>query len=89
MISGTFNLVMAQRLTRKICTECAETIDSHDTEEYGNAKEVFVNFEKEALKKELMARGITPAQWDEFMNKGHTTKGSGKDAEGNTCQKCG
>jgi type II secretory ATPase GspE/PulE/Tfp pilus assembly ATPase PilB-like protein len=74
MISGTFNLVMAQRLTRRICSECAHVIDSHETEEYKNAREVFVHFEKEALKKELVARGISQTQRDEFMNKGHTTQ---------------
>lgn len=89
MISGTFNLVMAQRLTRRICSECAHVIDSHDTEEYNNAREVFVHFEKEALKKELVARGISQTQRDEFMNKGHTTKWSWKDPEWNICKKCG
>jgi type II secretory ATPase GspE/PulE/Tfp pilus assembly ATPase PilB-like protein len=27
MIAGTFNLVIAQRLARKICTNCAKEID--------------------------------------------------------------
>ena len=72
MISGTFNLVMAQRLTRRICDACVEVINSHETEAYHNAREVFVHLEKEFLKKELLARNITQVQWDDFMNKGNT-----------------
>lgn len=89
MISGTFNLVMAQRLTRRICDACVEVINSHETEAYHNAREVFVHLEKEFLKKELLARNITQVQWDDFMNKGNTYIWSGKDAQGGVCQKCG
>lgn len=89
MISGTFNLVMAQRLTRKICSECIDVIDSRDTEPYDNAKETFTHFEKDILKKELIARGITQQERDRFMKEGKTNMWSGKDADGNVCKKCG
>ncbi len=88
MISGTFNLVMAQRLTRSICPDCKEQIDVHQTEAYHNAKEVFAHFEKESLKKEIIARGINQTQRDDFINHGKAYHGTGKDANGETCPTC-
>ncbi len=67
MIAGTFNLVIAQRLARKICPHCAREVDVKTDERREHAKKTFVNFDKELLKKEIMARWITKDQWSKFM----------------------
>ena len=54
MLVGTFNLVMAERLVRKVCDHCKIQVSVKDNPKYKFAKESFRNFEKEALKKEIM-----------------------------------
>jgi type II secretory ATPase GspE/PulE/Tfp pilus assembly ATPase PilB-like protein len=76
MVSGTFNLVMAQRLTRKICSDCQQQIDSHDEEEYAFARDSFAHFDKAKLKEEINHRGITHEQRDLFVNQGKTFIGT-------------
>ena len=90
MLVGTFNLVMAERLTRKVCTNCKIQTSAKDNPKYKFAKESFRNFDKDALKKEILSRGITQQQRDDFINNAMISTGSGKDPiTGGKCPLCG
>jgi type II secretory ATPase GspE/PulE/Tfp pilus assembly ATPase PilB-like protein len=60
MIAGTFNLVIAQRLWRKVCSNCGKKVKirAEDEMKFRNAKNSFSTFDKELLKKELALRDI-------------------------------
>lgn len=79
MVAGTFNLVIAQRLCRKICPNCGQVISVKNDPKYLNAIETFKEFDKEALKNELISRAITGQQWNDFIREGKVTIGTGKD----------
>ncbi len=70
MISGTFNLVMAQRLARKICPHCMIKYNAKEEEPelYKAAVEAIGSMKKDDLAKELKLRGITAQQWEDFKN---------------------
>ncbi len=90
MLVGTFNLVMAERLTKKVCEHCKVQISIKDSPKYKYAKESFRNFDKDALKKEILSRGISQQQWDDFINDGLMYAGSWKDpANSEKCPICG
>lgn len=89
MIVGTFNLVMAERLARKVCSNCKVQVSAKEDPKYRYAKDSFKNFDKEALKKEILSRGINQQQWNDFINNGLIYIGSGKDpVTGERCPKC-
>ncbi|HRU50124.1 MAG TPA: GspE/PulE family protein, partial [Candidatus Absconditabacterales bacterium] len=88
MMAGTFNLVIAQRLARKICTHCAKEVDIKSDEKWTIAKKTFSNFDKELLKKEIFSRGITQEQWSKFIIEGKMLKGTGE-VNGEKCPVCG
>jgi type II secretory ATPase GspE/PulE/Tfp pilus assembly ATPase PilB-like protein len=89
MVVGTFNLVMAERLTRRVCEHCKIQTSVKDDPKYTFAKESFKNFNKEALKKEILSRGINQQQRNDFINNALIYVGSGKDPEtGETCPVC-
>ena len=89
MLVGTFNLVMAERLTRKVCTNCKAQTSAKDNPKYKFAKESFRNFDKDALKKEILNRGITQQQRDDFINNAMVYTGTGKDPiSGEKCPLC-
>jgi type IV pilus assembly protein PilB len=69
MIADTFNLVIAQRLGRRVCSHCATKISVKGDPKYQYAKKTFQNFDKEILKKEIQSRGITQEQWSDFFTK--------------------
>ncbi|MCX6824012.1 MAG: GspE/PulE family protein [candidate division SR1 bacterium] len=79
MLVGTFNLVMAERLIRRVCDHCKIQTSVKDDPKYKYAKESFRNFEKEALKKEILSRGIDQQQRNDFINNAMIYTGSGKD----------
>jgi type II secretory ATPase GspE/PulE/Tfp pilus assembly ATPase PilB-like protein len=56
MIAGTFNLVVAQRLCRRICTHCAQEVSVKDDDRREHAKKTFTNFDKILLQKEIASR---------------------------------
>jgi type IV pilus assembly protein PilB len=58
MISGTFNLVMAQRLARKVCDHCKieYNVKKENPEFYKAAMEAIGSMKKEDLIKELKLR---------------------------------
>ena len=90
MLVGTFNLVMAERLIRRVCDHCKIQTSALDNPKYKFAKESFRNFDKEALKKEILSRGIHQQQRDDFINNAMTYIGSGKDPmTGEKCPICG
>jgi type IV pilus assembly protein PilB len=89
MVVGTFNLVMAERLIRKVCDHCKVQTVVKDNPKYIYAKESFRNFDKWALKKEILSRGIDQQQRDDFINNEKTYIGSGKDpTTGEKCAIC-
>ena len=90
MVAGTFNLVIAQRLCRKACPHCSQKVNLSNHPMYLNALETFKEFDKEALKNELISRGITAQQWNEFIKQGIVTVATGKDPQtGGICPHCG
>ncbi len=90
MLVGTFNLVMAERLVRRVCDHCKIQVSVKDNPRYKVSKESFRNFEKEALKKEILSRGINQQQWNDFINNAMIYAGSGKDPKtGEVCPVCG
>ena len=89
MIVGTFNLVMAERLARRVCEHCKIQTSAKDNPKYKFARESFRNFDKEALKKEIISRGINQQQRNGFINNGMVYVGSGKDPKtGDKCPFC-
>jgi len=90
MLTGTFNLVIAIRLARKICPNCKTTQSIGDDKKFLYAKDSFKNFNQDLLKKEILARNITQEQRDDFIQKGIMNIGTGKDpTTGETCPVCG
>jgi len=56
-------------------------INVKDHPHYAWTKECFGSMDREALKQEIVMRGIAPAQWTEYMNEGRVIQGSGKDPQ--------
>jgi len=81
MVAGTFNLVMAQRLWRRVCPNCAQKVKIREEDEmkFRNAKQSFRTFDKDLLKKELALRGITQEERNDFFVKWYIMEWSGKD----------
>jgi type IV pilus assembly protein PilB len=88
MVAGTFNVVMAQRLVRKICSKCKETISIKDSPRIRDAIDSFRWLSQMILKKEILSRDITPEQWKVFVNDGMVVHWSGIDANGAKCAYC-
>ena len=70
MVAGTFNVVMAQRLTRRICPHCTHKTSVKDTLQRSQALDAFHGLNPETLKQEITKRGITPDQWRDFVTNG-------------------
>ena len=89
MVAGTFNLVIAPRLCRNICPNCRTVANFKTDPRYLNALETFKEFDQEALKSELISRGITGQEWSAFIKDGAITVGTGKDPKtGGICPVC-
>ncbi|HCB51710.1 TPA: hypothetical protein DEP21_04025 [Patescibacteria group bacterium] len=67
MLAGTFNVVMAERLARKVCSHCKQQVSVKEDPKYAYAISAFKNYNLELLKKEVLDRGITQEQWKSFM----------------------
>jgi len=81
---------MAERLVRKVCDHCKIQTSVQDNPKYKFAKESLRNFNKEALKKEIISRNINQQQRNDFINNGLIYVGSGKDpVTGEVCPVCG
>jgi type IV pilus assembly protein PilB len=77
MISWTFNLVMAQRLARRVCQHCKVEVNikKENPELYNAALEAIGSMKKEDLIRELKLRWITQEQWNKFIKEGILYKG--------------
>lgn len=89
MVAGTFNVVMAQRLVRRICSTCKQINDVKWTKKWHNAIECFQWLDPTVLKKEILSRGISPGQWKAFIEEWVLMTWSGKDSAWHTCIACG
>jgi len=81
MIAWTFNLVIAQRLARKICSKCKTKTDIKSSPDYEYSKHCFAGMNPEFLKNEIIKRWINPQDWQDYMNNGISYEWSGKDPE--------
>ena len=81
MIAGTFNLVIAQRLWRKVCSRCGQKlkIKPEDEVKFRNAKNSFRTFDKDLLKRELQLRNISQEEWNDFFVKWYVMEWTWKD----------
>lgn len=91
MVAGTFNLIMAQRLVKRVCPHCANKISIKWTQAWHDAIESFHGIDPGTLKEEIMKRQITAEIWQWFVNEGMVTIGTGKDLANpaQTCSGCG
>ena len=83
MLAGTFNLVMAQRLWRKICDHCKieYNVKQDNPELYRNMMEALQTMKPEHLKREIKLRKIPIENWNKFTKEWILFIGSGKDKE--------
>ena len=81
MVAGTFNLIIAQRLCRKVCSHCAQKVKVLNDPQFLNAIETFKEFDRDALKNEMISREITGQMWNDFIKEGIMTIGTGKDPQ--------
>lgn len=86
-ICGTFNLVIAQRLSRKVCEHCQTLSDISWSDYYKYAKQSLASMKWGTLEKELKARGISEKQWKTF-SEGKVMIWRWSDEDGNTCPHC-
>ena len=68
MIAWTFNIVMAQRLARKVCDHCKVAINVSSDERYQWTKQCFASMDKDILKAEIIQRWIDPNVWQAYMS---------------------
>jgi len=98
-VCGTFNLIMAQRLSRKVCTECkvltpinqksesnSDLLAPH-SELYNFAKESLSQMDPKVLETELKLRNISNEQW-ELFSKGQMIIWTWKSPDWHTCKNC-
>ena len=88
MVAGTFNVVMAQRLIRRICSECKHTTSIKDTPQRKDAVDAFRGLDPTVLKNEIVSRDITPDQWKSFITDGLMISWSWVDSTGQKCAHC-
>lgn len=91
-ICGTFNLIMAQRLSRKVCTTCKTTQAIKDATSaqqayYQYAKESLAQMNPKALEAELNLRGIATDQREAFGT-WSLIIWTGKDSQWHACPNC-
>jgi type IV pilus assembly protein PilB len=86
-LCGTFNLIMAQRLSRKICPHCQKDHSISDSDHYIYAKESLAQMDPKKLENELKLRNISQEQWKKFSD-GNISVGTGKLPNGEVCTTC-
>lgn len=72
MITGTFNVIVAQRLARKLRDDCKviENVKEKYPELYKSATQSILTMKAEALNSEMATRGIEKSALSDFMEKG-------------------
>lgn len=88
MVAWTFNVVIAQRLARRNCTNCSAYVDIKSDPRWEHAKKAFMNFDKDALRRELSERWITKEQLSRFMIEWKMLRWTWK-VNGGVCPVCG
>ena len=89
MLAGTFNLVIAQRLGRRVCPHCMQRVSIKDTPKFTIAQNALRKFDKELLKRELLLRWVTQEQRNDFFMNGYINQWTGVDpATGWVCPVC-
>ena len=89
MVAGTFNMVMAQRLARKVCPHCVTTISVKDDPKFHYTAEAFSNMDKKLLQEEVAKRWISNEQRQNFFHKWISQAWTGKDPQtGEICPVC-
>lgn len=89
MVAGTFNLVMAQRLVRRVCSTCKKEHSVKDHQHWHDSIDAFRGLDPNFLKNEILARGIDPMQWKRYVNDGIVIQGTGLAEDGvNKCPTC-
>lgn len=88
MVAGTFNVVMAQRLIRRVCSSCKAVKSIQDNPQRKDAVDAFRGLDPNVLKSEIMSRDITPDQWKAFVSWGVIMEWTWHDATGQKCPHC-
>lgn len=72
MITGTFNVIIAQRLARKMRDECKVQVNVKEKhpELYESAKQSILTMKSDALAREMTTRNIDQTALADFMDKG-------------------
>lgn len=72
MITGTFNLIIAQRLGRKLRPEKRIEINAKEEfpERYESARQSLLSMQPEALQREMTMRNIDTQMMERFMQFG-------------------
>ena len=70
MVAGTFNLVMAQRLVRRVCSTCKKEISIKDSPRWADSVDSFRWLDSTILKNEIVSREIDPAFWKRYVTEG-------------------
>lgn len=89
MVAGTFNLVMAQRLVRKVCSTCQKESSVKDSKHWKDSIESFRGLDPVILKSEITSRGISPEQWKKYITDGAVIQGTWLAEDGTSkCPTC-
>jgi type II secretory ATPase GspE/PulE/Tfp pilus assembly ATPase PilB-like protein len=81
MLAGTFNLVVAQRLVRRLHHNHKKQVSVKDSPAYARALESLAHFNPDQLRKEVLSRNISKEQWDAFMKDGLAYIADGPDPD--------
>ena len=71
MVTGTFNVIIAQRLGRKMRDDAKieENVKEKYPERYESARQAILTMKPKALQREMKMREITPEMIERFMEK--------------------
>ncbi len=91
MLAGTFNIIMAQRLARRVCTKCKTTynIKENNPKFYKHAKETLQEMDQRYIRREIKKREIDDKKWKQFIQNWIAYKWTWKDPKNwETCPRC-
>lgn len=89
MVAGTFNLVMAQRLVRRVCATCKTETSIKDTAHWKDSIDAFRWLDTSLLKAEIISREINPEHWKRYITEGIVLQWSGLAEDGvSKCPTC-
>ena len=88
MVAGTFNLVMAQRLVRRVCSTCKHEVSVQDNPHWKDSVDAFRGLDTNLLKNEIVLRSIDPLQRKMYITEGKVIQGTGVVEGGAKCPTC-